>query len=123
MMGWPGSPSKKSSMWSPLHLAAFLFWLFSAANPKMALAAHAPGPDAFGYTAQATTQFSFTQITNNATARIWAGNDDAATNVSLGFAFNFYGTNYANISFNLNGLMMFGAPSGDFSNIDLTLSS
>jgi hypothetical protein len=92
------------------------------AAPCSLLAAHAPGPDAFGYTVQSTTQFGFVQNTNGST-RVMVLNDDAAVTANLGFGFNFYGTNYTTVSFNLNGLMMFGAPSGEYANVDLNLVS
>jgi len=83
----------------------------------------APGPDAFGYTVTATTYFSFLQITNGSTRVLWFDDDTAVTNVSLGFNFNFYGSSYSNVSFNVNGLMTFGGVSKAYSNVNLTTVS
>src|SRR5437763_1716592 len=88
-----------------------------------ASAGHAPGPDAFGYTVQATTQFSFLQITNSGTSRVLWFNDDGTFTANIGFSFNFYGINYTNVSFNPNGLMTFGALSSNWFNVDLTTTS
>jgi hypothetical protein len=83
----------------------------------------APGPDAFGYTAITLTNFSFIQITNGSGSRVLAFNDDATASANLGFTFNFYGTNYTNVSFNVNGLMAFVAAGQDYANVNLTSAS
>src|SRR2546427_229172 len=98
-------------------VAVCLLW------PALAFAAIAPGPDAFGYTAAATTNFSFLQITNASTRVLWFDDDAAVTNASLGFNFNFYGTSYSNVSFNSNGLMTFGGASIAYSNVNLTTTA
>jgi VCBS repeat-containing protein len=49
-------------------------------------------------------------------------NDDEAVTVPIGFVFNFYGSNYATISFTPNGLFSFGPTNAAFSNVDLTVS-
>src|SRR5213593_3431837 len=98
-------------------VAVCLLW------PALARAAAAPGPDAFGYAVAATTNFSFLQITNASTRVLWFDDDAAVTNASIGFSFNFYGTSYSNVSFNVNGLMTFGGASIAYSNINLTTSS
>ncbi len=90
-------------------------------TPGKATAASAPGPDAFGYTVAQTTNFSFLQITNLGSTHVLYFDDDSAyTNANLGFTFNFYGTNYTNVSFNVNGLMTFGGASTNFFNVNLT---
>src|SRR5437899_11925595 len=91
-------------------------------SPWRALAAQAPGPDAFGYTVQPTTQFTFTQITNGS-PRVLALDDDGTFTASIGFTFNFYGSNYTTLSFNPNGLITFGAPSSNWLNVNLTTTS
>src|SRR5947209_581715 len=78
----------------------------------------APGPDAFGYTVQATSHFSFLQITNPGSARVLAFDDDASYTANIGFVFNFYGVNFSTLSFSPNGLITFGGPSTDFFNVD-----
>ncbi len=96
---------------------------FTLLRPGSALAITAPGPDAFGYTASATTNFSFLQITNGSFRVLWFTDDGAVTNINLGFTFSFYGVNYTNVSFNANGLMTFGGASTAYSNVDLTTTS
>ena len=91
--------------------------------PGVVLAGTAPGPDAFGYTVAATTNFSFLQITNGSTRTLWFNDDAAVTNAIIGFNFNFYGTSYSNVSFNVNGLMTFGGASIAYSNVNLTTTS
>ena len=91
--------------------------------PGLARSATAPGPDAFGYTVAATTNFGFLQITNGSPRVLWFDDDAAVTNINLGFTFNFYGTSYTNVSFNSNGLITFGGASIAFSNVNLTTSS
>src|SRR5262245_29752050 len=82
--------------------ASFLCFLIYLLWTAVATANTAPGPDAFGYTAAATTNFSLLQITNGSTRVLWFDDDTAVTNISLGFNFNFYGTSYSNVSFNVN---------------------
>src|SRR5437764_5438128 len=91
-------------------LAACLLW------PGLAIAGIAPGPDAFGYTAALTTNFSFFQITSGSTRVLRLVDDAAATNINIGFTFNFYGSDYATVSINVNGLMTFGGASIAWSN-------
>jgi hypothetical protein len=98
-------------------LVACLLW------PGLALAAIAPGPDAFGYTVASTPNFSFLQITSGGTRVLRLVDDAAATNINIGFTFNFYGSDYTAVSFNVNGLMTFGGASIGWSNVDLTTTS
>ena len=109
-----------------LLLLAGLGFLCFARN--LAVAAYPPGPDAFGYTVQATTQYSFLQITNRSGAtnvgiRVLTLDDDTPYTANIGFTFNFYGTNYTNISFTPNGFMTFTAQSSNYVNVDLTSAS
>jgi hypothetical protein len=92
-------------------------------GPCLVQAVIAPGPDAFGYTVTPTTNFSFLQITNGSSRVLWFDDDAAVTNVNLGFNFNFYGSSYSNVSFNVNGLMTFGGASTAYSNINFTTAS
>src|SRR6266516_3532476 len=86
-------------------------------------AAQAPGPDAFGYTVQLTTQFTFLQITNTGATRVLWFDDDTPYTANIGFVFNFYGSNYSTVSFNPNGLMTFGGASSDYANVDLSMAA
>ena len=95
---------------------------------NMAVAAQPPGPDAFGYTVQTTTQYAFLQITNrsgatNVGTKVLSLDDDTPYTANIGFTFNFYGTNYTNISFTPNGFMTFTAQSSNYVNVDLTSAS
>jgi len=87
-----------------------------------ARASSAPGPDAFGYTVQSTTNFTFVQITNGS-PRVLALQDDTPFTAPIGFTFSFYGSNYTNLSFNPNGLITFGGASSNYLNVNLTTSS
>ena len=98
-------------------LAACLLW------PGLAIAAIAPGPDAFGYTVASTTNFSFLQITSGSTRVLRLVDDAATTNINIGFTFNFYGSDYTTVSINVNGLMTLGGASIAWSNVDLTTTS
>ncbi len=98
-------------------LAVCLLW------PRLAIAAGAPGPDAFGYTVASTTNFGFLPITAGSTRALWFDDDAAVTNANIGFTFNFYGSNYTTVSFNVNGLMTFGGASIAYSNVNLTTTS
>src|SRR2546427_8316783 len=98
-------------------VAVCLLW------PALARAAAAPGPDAFGYTVAATTNFSFLQITNGSTRVLWFDDDAAVTNANIGFSFNFYGSSYTTVSFSVNGLITFGGASLAYSNVNLMTTS
>src|ERR1043166_2589011 len=98
-------------------VAVCLLW------PGLARAVTAPGPDAFGSSVAATTNFSFLQITSGSTRVLWFNDDAAVTNANLGFSFNFYGSTYSNVSFNSNGLMTFGGAIIAFSKVHLTTTS
>ncbi len=54
---------------------------------------------------------------------LWFVDDAAVTNINIGFTFNFYGSNYTAVSFNVNGLMTFGGASIAYANVDLTTTS
>ena len=98
-------------------LAACLLW------PGLALAAIAPGPDAFGYTVASTANFSFLQITSGSTRVLRLVDDAAATNINIGFTFNFYGSDYTTVSIDVNGLMTFGGASIAYANVNLMTTS
>src|SRR6185295_4817956 len=98
-------------------LAACLLW------PGLAIAAIAPGPDAFGYTVASTTDFSFLQIISGSTRVLRLVDDAAATNINIGFTFNFYGSDYTTVSINVNGLMTFGGASIAYANVNFTTTS
>jgi len=80
------------------------------------------GPDAFGYRATDEIPFTFQDISGIG-SRVLAGTDDATTSASLGFNFNFYGTNYNRVSWSPNGLMTFGGTNSQFTNVNLTTTA
>jgi len=80
------------------------------------------GPDAFGYRATDEIPFTFQDISGIGT-RVLAGVDDSSTSASLGFNFNFYGTNYNGVSWTPNGLMTFGGTNTQFGNVNLTTTA
>jgi hypothetical protein len=73
------------------------------------------------YTAR-EVPFTFQEISGIGT-RVLAGVDDATTSASLGFNFNFYGTNYNRVSWSSNGLMTFGGSNIQLFNINLTTTA
>src|SRR5439155_14753734 len=79
--------------------ALFVLFAFFAVARNSGLTALPPGPDAFGYTVEPTSQFSFLQITNPGTARVLWFDDDTAFTANIGFAFRFYGSEYSTVSF------------------------
>jgi hypothetical protein len=64
--------------------------------------------------------FSFTDIGATGASRFSTGSDNVAIfNASLGFTFNFFGTNYTTVSFSTNGLITFGSSSTSGANATL----
>jgi uncharacterized protein (TIGR03437 family) len=94
--------------------------------PVAALVA-AQGPDAGGYSATDAAVFSFVDISGGGGGTsILSGTDDAAVNVTLPFAFQFYGTGYTKVCVSSNGAAYFlsdpavCATINDFANTDLS---
>src|SRR5262245_58935893 len=104
------------SKWTRMRPRA-AFWAFLFVLARFTAEA-AIGPDAFGYSAATTAAFSFTNVTTGSRVLVLA--DDNTVAVNLGFTFNFYGSNYFNVSFSPNGLMTFGGTSPDFDNVNLS---
>ena len=70
-------------------------------------------PTGGGYTVDTNAAYDFVNI--------GAGNpgptgDDSGLNVPLGFGFNYYGTNYTELTLSSNGYLCFDGNAGDFSN-------
>jgi len=80
------------------------------------------GADAYGYTATDEIPYTFQDISGTGT-RVLNGVDDSSTSANVGFNFNFYGTNYNNVSFSSNGLISFGGSNSNFVNANLTTTS
>jgi hypothetical protein len=103
--------------------AALAALLACAAVP---LRATQRGPDAGGYVATDTTVFSFVDLAAAGGAGVLAGADDATADLTLPFAFQFYGVSYTRVCVSSNGALYFittaSACSGftDFANTDLS---
>lgn len=54
---------------------------------------------------------------------LWFDDDAAVTNANIGFTFNFSGSNYTTVSFNVTGLMTFDGASIAYSNVNLTATA
>jgi len=81
-----------------------------------------PTPEpAIVYTAD-EVPFIFEDISTTGN-RVLAGVDDGATFADIGFNFNFYGTDYNQVSWTPNGLLNFGGSNSQYTNIDLTRSA
>ncbi|HEY9650823.1 MAG TPA: hypothetical protein V6C95_09175, partial [Coleofasciculaceae cyanobacterium] len=77
------------------------------------LSLNTPPQNTDPYTAK-EVPFTFQDISGIGT-RVLAGSDDGTTSASLGFNFNFYGTNYNSVSWSPNGLMTFGGSNSQYS--------
>jgi hypothetical protein len=102
-----------------LAIGMSLLTLSLGASPAQAVSI---GPDSYGYTATDEVTYSFVDISPSGTREL-IDSDDLTSSASLGFSFNFYGTDYTGLSFSNNGLLSFGGANSDFSNIDLTSTS
>jgi hypothetical protein len=107
--------------------ASLIALLVSATIPVLATTR---GPDAAGYTATDATVFSFADISGpGGGASVLGGADDATADLTLPFAFSFYGQSYTKICVSSNGALYFiadaSACSGfvDFANSDLSQTS
>jgi hypothetical protein len=84
------------------------------------------GPDAAGYVMSDAAVFSFADLSTAGGASVLSGADDATADLTLPFAFQFYGLDYTRVCVSSNGALYFittpTACSGftDFANTDLT---
>jgi hypothetical protein len=87
-------------------------------------AAASVGPDSYGYVAK-DTSYSFIDLSTSsgATPRHTVLQDDGTVTESIGFTFNFYGTDYTQVSWSPNGLLTFGGASSDWTNVDLSTTA
>lgn len=77
------------------------------------------GPDAFGYSWMDSNEPggpSYDWVDISATGTAIAGADDAVTLADIGFAFDFYGTEFSEVNISTNGFLTFTGSSSDFSN-------
>ena len=81
------------------------------------------GPDAFGYSATDEAAFSWIDISPTGTPALSGVDDSPAASANLGFTFNFYGADYTSVDWSANGLLTFGGPNTQFTNVDLTTAS
>src|SRR5215471_7616732 len=103
-----------------MRISSLLLALLTFFSVTLRPVARTVGPDTFGYSASDTTNFTFTSITNGTHVLVLA--DDETISASLGFTFNFYGSNYTTVSLSPNGLMTFGGASSDFNNSNLSIA-
>ena len=86
-------------------------------------AAHvrAIGPDAYGYTAAATT-YNFEDLTdfypNGGATAVLDNVDDATVTIPIGFTFVYYGVAYNSVSISDNGMITFDLPDNDWVPVD-----
>jgi len=78
------------------------------------------GPDGFGYTfidsnSPGGPAYSWIEISGTGTQILPNVDDASAVNIPLGFVFNYYGTNYNQLSISTNGLIL-STGSGPFTN-------
>ncbi len=79
--------------------------------------------DNFGYTATGNVAYSYVDVSTTGTA-VLANADDATALLTLPFGFRFYGVTYTSLCASTNGLIAFGGcPTGDITNLDLTVQS
>jgi hypothetical protein len=77
------------------------------------------GTDSFGYVGCASTPPTLPCPDISSTGTNLSLSDDGYQSVSIGFAFDFYGTNYNDATIGSNGLLYFEATSHRFSNVCL----
>src|SRR5437762_13430566 len=76
--------------------------------------------DAFGYTATATTPYSYVDVSSTGVS-VLAGDDDSSASLNLPFSFRFYGIGYTSLCVSTYRLISFGScVPYDFTNLDLT---
>lgn len=73
--------------------------------------ARSGGPDYFGYTFKDSTEtsgptYDWIEINKTGTGILPNSDDEFVENISVGFFFNFYGTDYSNVSITNNGLVL-----------------
>ena len=79
------------------------------------------GPDAYGCTATDAVPYVWEDISSTGTLTLH-GTDMGSTSGQPGFSFDFYGTTYSEVHWSINGLVMFGGGSTDWSNENLETS-
>ena len=89
--------------------------------PLAVVTGRAGGPDSFGYTyidsnAPGGPIYNWYEITSSGTSVLPNSDDNYVANIPLGFHFNYYGTDYSQVSFSNNGIVFSGAPTGQYSN-------
>lgn len=78
------------------------------------------GPDTFGYTARDNETFNFEDISVTGALSLEQA-DDEPFSLMLPFIFNFYGTDYAEINWNVNGLFTFLETTDEWVNEDMMI--
>jgi uncharacterized repeat protein (TIGR01451 family) len=85
----------------------------------------AGGPDSFGYTYLDSTAtggptYNWIDITTTGTQILYGSDDSYVANVPLGFFFNYYGTDYSQITIGNNGLLFSNFGSSQYVNQQIT---
>jgi hypothetical protein len=96
-------------------LALALFFFFRPQEGQAAYgpaAALCPGPDQFGYTCASADGFAYLDATQDTGLYL----DDGLVEVTLPFAFNFYGTTYTRLWASSNGFLRFDSGAAPYMN-------
>jgi hypothetical protein len=108
-----------------LHLLLGIVSLVATSSVSLAATG---GPDAFGYTfddsnAPQGPAYDWVEISGTGTQVLYSSDDYVVSNIPLGFFFNYYGTDYTNVSISNNGLVFSGSASGQWRNEPIGQSS
>jgi|1185.fasta_scaffold34110_1 hypothetical protein len=111
-------------MIAPRFLFTKLFCLALASCSATVFAATGAGPDAFGYTAAATT-FAFEDLTNPSvpSTGILEVTDDATVSIPIGFPFTYYGVTYTTVTVSTNGILTFGGADASHTAININTNT
>ncbi len=87
--------------------------------------ANTGGPDSFGYTYIDSTSaggptYNWIEITGTGTAVLTSSDDSYVSNIPLGFFFNYYGTDYSQLTIGNNGLLFSNFGSSQYVNQPIT---
>ena len=88
----------------------------------------ASDPDSFGYRFKDSRMaggpvYNWVEISGSGTQVLPSSDDSWASNINLGFFFNYYGTDYSQISIGNNGLLFSGTASSKYVNQPITQTS
>lgn len=104
-----------------LLFSGFLFGLFSILVSANTYAATG-GPDTYGYTysdSNSSATYSWVSHTGAATTVTGRGDDTLYGPYSIGFTFNFYGSDYTSVYICNNGFITFSSGNCSYTNVDI----